>query len=399
MRALLQRRDVRVLVAGQLVSMFGDWALVLVLGIWAKTLTGSSADAGLVFFTFTAATMLAPLGGYVADRVRRRPLMIVVHVAIGVVVLSLLFVHGRDQLWLLYVVTFLYGIAGDIFSAARSALLRLMLPEELLVDANAVLQTSREGLRLVAPLAGAGLFAAFGGGVVAVLDAATFGVSALSLVALRIDEPRPEPAKQRFRTELAAGMRHIARTPGLRQIVLGVAVALLVVGFAETLIFTILDRVLHRPPSFFGVLASLQGVGAIAGGLTAPRLLRRLGDTKLVGLGLVGFALGDSMFLVPSLAAVLVGFALAGVGIAWLIVGFATALQLRTPLAIQGRVSAAADVSISLPQTISIAAGAGLSTVVDYRVLIVVMGVVSALSGLWLASRRELAPDVEPALS
>src|SRR5207248_4642977 len=133
----------------------------------------------------------------------------------------------------------------------------------------------------------------------------------------------------------------------------------------------------HRPPSFFGVLASLQGAGAIAGGLTAPRLLRKLGDTKLVGLGLVGFAVGDSMFLVPSLAAVLVGFALAGVGIAWLIVAFATALQLRTPLAIQARVSAAADVSLSVPQTISIAAGAGLATVVDYRVLVVVMVVVA----------------------
>jgi MFS family permease len=397
MRALLQRRDARVLVAGQLVSMFGDWALVLVLGIWAKSLTGSSADAGLVFFTFAAAAILAPLGGYVADRVRRKPLMIVVHVAIGLIVLSLLFVHSRDELWLLYVVTFLYGIAGDIFGAARSALLRVMLPDELLVDANAVLQTSREGLRLVAPLAGAGLYAAFGGGVVAVLDAVTFGVSALSLVALRVDEQKPEPQSQRFRTELSAGIRHIADTPALRQIVVGVAVALLVVGFAETLIFVILDRVLHRPPSFFGVLASLQGAGAIAGGLTAPRLLRRLGDTKLVGIGLIGFALGDSMFLVPSLAAVLVGFALAGVGIAWLIVAFATAMQLRTPLAIQARVSAAADVSLSVPQTISIAAGAGLSTFVDYRVLVGVMGIVAALSGVWLATRRELALDVDPA--
>src|SRR5439155_1662379 len=193
-------RNARLFVAGQLVSMFGDWALVLVLGIWAKSLTGSSADAGLVFFTFAAAAVLAPFGGYVADRMRRKPLMIAVHLAIGLIILSLLFVHGPSQLWLLYVVAFLYGIAGDIFGAARSALLRVMLPEELLVDANAVLQTSREGLRLVAPLAGAGLYAAFGGGVVAVLDAVTFAVSALSLVVLRVDEPRPEPQTQRFRT-------------------------------------------------------------------------------------------------------------------------------------------------------------------------------------------------------
>ena len=397
MKQLLARPDARLFVGGQVVSMFGDWALVLVLGIWAKELTGSSAQAGLIFFTFALSTLLAPLGGYVADRVKRKPLMIATHLAIGVVVLALLFVHDRSDLWLLYVVTFLYGIAGDIFAGARSALMRVMLPEELLVDANAVLQTAREGLRLFAPLAGAGLFAAFGGSAVAILDAATFAVSALTLVLLKVHESKPEPQEHRFRTEVASGIRHIWQTTALRQIVVGIAVAMLVVGFAETLVFVIMDNVLHRPPSFFGVLSSLQGAGAIVGGLTAPRLLRRLGDTKLAGLGLIGFAVGDGMFLVPNLAAILLGFALAGVGIAWLIVSFATSMQLRTPLAIQGRVSAAASVSISVPQTLSIAAGAGLSTLVDYRVLVAVMFVVTAVCGLWLSSRREI--QVEPALA
>jgi MFS family permease len=397
MKQLLARPDARLFVGGQVVSMFGDWALVLVLGIWAKELTGSSAQAGLIFFTFALSTLLAPLGGYVADRVRRKPLMIATHLAIGVVVLALLFVHDRSDLWLLYVVTFLYGIAGDIFAGARSALMRVMLPEELLVDANAVLQTAREGLRLFAPLAGAGLFAAFGGSAVAILDAATFAVSALTLVLLKVHEPKPEPQEHSFRTEVASGIRHIWHTTALRQIVVGIAVAMLVVGFAETLIFVIMDNVLHRPPSFFGVLSSLQGAGAIVGGLTAPRLLRRLGDTRLAGLGLIGFAVGDGMFLVPNLAAILMGFALAGVGIAWLIVSFATSMQLRTPLAIQGRVSAAASISISVPQTLSIAVGAGLSTLVDYRVLVAAMFVVTAVCGLWLSSRREI--QAEPALA
>jgi MFS family permease len=398
-RKLLARPDARLFLGGQLVSMFGDWALVLVLGIWAKSLTGSSADAGLVFFTFGAATLLAPIGGYVADRVNKRQLMIGTHVAIGLVVLSLLAVHGRHQLWLIYAVTFLYGIAGDIFAGARSALLRVMFDDDRLVEANAALSTAREGLRLVAPLAGAGLFAAFGGGVVAVLDAATFGVSAATLALLRVEEPAPAPAGEGFRSEFVAGIRHIARTRALRQIVVGVGAALLVVGFAETLIFTIIQHVLHRPPSFFGVLSSLQGVGAIAGGVTAPRLLRRLGDTKLVGLGLIGFAAGDSLFLVPSLGAVLAGFALAGVGIAWLVVAAATALQLRTPMAIQARVATAANVSISVPSTVGIAVGAALSTIVDYRALLVAMAVVTACCGLWLATRASIEPEGKPALA
>jgi MFS transporter len=396
-RQVLARRGARLFFGGQLVSMFGDWALVLVLGIWAKSLTGSSADAGLVFFTFAAAALLAPLGGWVADRVPRRPLMVATNCATGLVILSLLFVHGRRELWLLYVVTFLYGLGGDLFQAAQSALLRVLFPQELLGEANALLQSAMQGMRLVAPLAGAGLYAAVGGGWVAVLDAATFGVSAITLWRLDVEEPRPEPSGENLRTEFAAGLRHIVATRALRQIVIGVGVALLVVGFAETLVFVVLQRSLHRSPAFFGVLSAFQGAGSIAGALTAARMLRRTGDTRLTGLGVVVFGAGDFMLIVPHLGAVMAGAFVGGIGLTWAIVALGTALQLRTPLALQGRVSAAANLGLAVPQTISIATGAALSTVVDYRVLIVVMTVVTVASGLWLASRREPSRAAEPA--
>ena len=83
------------------------------------------------------------------------------------------------------------------------------------------------------------------------------------------------------------------------------------------------------------------------------------------------FALADLCLIVPSLGVVLVAGPVAGIGVAWAIVGFSTALQTRTPLAIQGRVSAAADLTLSTAQTMSIATGALLSTVVDYRILFV----------------------------
>jgi len=157
--------------------------------------------------------------------------------------------------------------------------------------------------------------------------------------------------------------------------------------------------VLHRPPSFFGVLAAVQGAGSILGGFTAARILRRIGDVKLVGVGLVGFAAGDLLFLVPHLPAVVAGFFLAGVGVTWLVVAFSVAMQLRSPLALQGRVSAAANVALSVPQTISIATGAALSTVLDYRMLVVAMGFVTVLAGVWLATRRDPEPAVKPALA
>jgi MFS family permease len=391
MRTLLSYRDARLLLAGQTLSAFGDWAMLIVLAVWMKSLTGSSALAGLTFFVFAAGSLLAPLGGLLADRVRRRPLMIVADCVLGAFVLVLLFVHDRSDAWLIYAVAFAYGALGTVFFPARAALLKIMLPEELLADANGALTATREGLRIIAPLAGAGLYTVLGGNAVAVLDSATFAASAFFLSRMRVTEEKPAPPEHHFVREVTAGLRHVWETLPLRQIVGGVAVALLVVGFAETLIFYVIAA-LGKQPSFFGVFATIQGVGSIAGGVTAAAVLRRVGDVRLVGLGLALFAFADLCLIVPSLGVVLVAGPIAGIGVSWAIVGFSTALQMRTPLVIQGRVSAAADLTLSVAQTTSIATGALLSTFVDYRILFGVMAAVVLASGGYLLTRRESTP-------
>jgi MFS family permease len=395
---LLRHRDARVLLLGSTASFFGDWALFIVLAVWAKELTGSNAAAGMVFFVLGVPFLLAPLAGLLVDRVRKRPLMMLTHAALGLVVLALLFVRDEDQVWLVYAVAFAYGAGGAVAGSARSAYLKLLVPEELLPEANAAFQTIREGLRLFAPLAGAALYTVAGGGTVAIVDAATFAVSVAALASLRFREPAPEPHRQRFLVELTAGVRHVVATLPLRQIILSTAVALLVVGFGETLVFAVLEDGLGRPPAFFGVLSTFQGVGAIAGGGTAAWALRRVGDVRLVGIGMALFAAAWLSFLSTSLPVVLIGMTVAGAGISWLIVAFGTAIQLRTPTHLQGRVFSAADTMVSVPQTISIAMGAALSTLVDYRILVVTVTVVVAASAAYLVTRRTLVAP-EPALA
>jgi hypothetical protein len=397
MRALLRIRDARVFLLGSAVSMLGDSAMFLVLGIWAKDLTDSNAAAGLVFFVLVLPAVFSPLAGLVVDRVRKRPVLIVTNCLIGLALLLLLFVHDRGDLWLIYVVAALYGSAGVVLFSARSAFMTVMLPRELLGDANAIFSTVREGLRLLSPLIGAGLYAAFGAGVVAVADAATFGVFALAIAFVRAPEAKPTREDSIFLTELGAGIRHVFATLPLRQIVLAAGACLLVVGFAETLIFAVVDSGLHRPTSFLGVLESLQGAGAIFGGLTAAVALRRVGDVRLVGIAMLVFAGGDATFALPSLPLVCTGFFVAGFGAAWLIVGFMTAIQLRTPQQLQGRVASAADTLVSTPQTVSIALGASLIGVVDYRALVAVMALVITACSVYLLTRGPEPIAVEEA--
>lgn len=388
MRKLLAHRDARLLLAGHTLSAFGDWAMLIVLAVWMKELTGSNPAAGLTFFVFGMGSLCAPAAGLLADKVRKRPLMITVNFLLAGAVLLLLFVHDKGDAWLIYLVAVLYGVGGTFYFPARTALLRLMLPEEVLGDANGALTATREGLRIIAPLAGVGLYAWLGGGSVAILDAATFVGSAFFISRMSLREEKPEPSERHFKEDVLAGFRHIRETPTLRHVLVGLTVAMLVIGFSETLIFFVIQAI-HRPPTFFAIFGTIQGVGSIIGGVTAAPAIRRLGDVSVVGIGALAFAAADAALVFPSLPMILVAGPVAGIGVAWAIVGYSTVLQTKTPLAVQGRVASAADLAISMAQTVSIATGAALATVVDWRVLFVVMAVVVAGSAVWMLTRRD----------
>lgn len=391
MRRLLAIRDVRRYLVGQGLSLFGDSCLFLAMGIWVKTLTGSSAAAGLVFFAFAAPQLLSPLSGMLVDRVRRRPLLLVTNLLAGLLVLLLLLVDGRERVWLIYLVMALYGLAYTVLSSAQTALLAAVVPDELLGEANGALSTMRESLRLFAPLTGAGIFAAYGGWALALLDALTFAVAAGALALMRVREVAPAPRTEHLWAEVTGGMVHLRRTPDLLRVVVACAIAFLVIGCMETTAFSVVEG-LHRPPAFLGVLTVAQGVGAVVAGALAARVLRRTGETALVAAALAIFGVGALLLAAPSLTVVLGGCLGIGFSLPWLVVGFTTLLQRRTPGALMGRVSAAADLLVGVPQAASLAFGAVLVTLVDYRVVLVVVAAVVVGAGAYLALPRPEVP-------
>jgi MFS family permease len=391
MRRLLAHRDARLFLAGQSLSLLGDTALWLALGLWVKELTGSSSAAGLVFLCIVAPGLLSPLGGLLVDRLPRRSVLLCVNPLTALIVLPLLFVKDAGDVWLIYVVTLLYGTSYVILAAGQSALLTELLPHELLGPANASLQTVRETLRLVAPVAGAGLYMAAGGGAVAVLDAATFLAATAALFALKVRTPKRTPQHEHWLRQTVAGAQHIARVPELKRLVLASAISMLVIGFGETLIFE-LPRALGRPDSFYAVLMAIGGVGAIAGAVSATHVMDRRGETALTALGMAIFAIGCVALMDGTLAIVIAGKVLFNFGVPWMLIGLVTLLQRRTPGPLQGRAYAASEFALGVPQTLGIALGAALVALVDFRALLAVQALVTGTTGAYLLLRPRVAP-------
>ena len=195
-RRLWADRHARRYLSGQALSLLGDSAMWLACGIWVRTLTGSNAAAALTFLFFIAPALLAPAAGLLVDRVRRRPLLIVANVAGAAMLAPLLLVNDRGDVWLIYTVMALYGFLNVLIAPAQSALLAAILPADLLADANATLRTVQEGLRIAAPLAGAGLFTLLGGHAVVLLDMLTFIGATLFLLALPNDQAPNDSSRQ-----------------------------------------------------------------------------------------------------------------------------------------------------------------------------------------------------------
>lgn len=391
MRELLRQPAFRRLTGAWTIGNFADSALFLTLAVWAKDLTGSSGAAGFVFFCLGVPVLASPLFGLLADRVRRRPLLIASNLAAAAAVLALIEVRAASDMWLLYVVTAVYGALGSLNGAAQSGLLRTMLTDDELGPANALFMTIDQGFRILTPLVGAGLYALYGGPVLAVATAVMLVLTAGGLALVRVQEPVPsagddERADAGWRA-LAAGFAHLWRTQELKVIVIGLAAALSVIGLFDSLLFAVIEHGLHRPPEFFGVLMSAQGAGAIIGGLTAVRLMSRLGAVRAVAVALTGIAAGSVPFLTGQVVLVLVGMAMAGMAIPWAFVAMATTRQTLTPNHLQGRTASATGLALQAPQLVSTGVGAAIVGLVDYRLLTVLASVIIALAGCWLLAK------------
>jgi MFS family permease len=395
MRALLKDRSFLLLWIGQTLSAFGDYAMFLAVGIWAKELTGSNAAAGLTILPFAIPALFGPALGIVADRFPRRLVMIVADLAAAVAMCALLFVRDASDVWILYAMMFAAGVIVTIYQGARGGLLAGMLDEDSLGDANGLLQSSAQAMRLAAPLAGAGLFALSGGPAVAILNAATFVLSAVFLSAVRARDIERRSDRVRIWHETREGLRHIWSTLDLRRLTLGIGIVTLLVGMSEVAIYAVVDEGLGRPPEFLGVIGSVQGVGSIAAGFVAGLILRRMGAMRMLALAgfMGGIALG--LFGLAVLPLVFVAAVAGGITNTLFMVGYVTLMQTRTSLGLQGRVMTAVEAIVTVPLLFSIAIGALLIGLVDYRVIYAVEAIGIAAVG-WLFWRWSATINAEP---
>jgi len=297
-------RDLRLVTAGQGVSLIGDSITQLALPIMAVDILGAdSFGTGALGAASTLAYLFIGLqAGVWVDRSSRRAFLLAADAARVLLLLAIPLAYFLNLLTLPLLIAIQVGLgaATVFFNVAWPAYLPRLASGPTLLKLNARMAIMGEGAGFVGPgLAGA-LINIFSAPFVLVVDAITFAVSYVSLRAIRTPEP-PSPKKRNtLAHDLKEGLRELWIRPNLRLITLeavngNIAFSLMI---GQAIIFQRID--LGFEPALIGAVASAGFLGGLFGSLAAPYLVKRVGFGRLMIVGTALFGINE--FLLPAAA-------------------------------------------------------------------------------------------------
>ena len=398
--SLLRRNgDFRKLYLASLISLGGDWFLLVALFGLALEFTGSAVSvAALIVAQEIPFGVASLIGGVLADRFDRRRLMVVCDVARTLLCLGFLLVNDPSMMWLAYLLLAVISSFSAVFDPASSAALPNLVEPRELGPANALSGSLWGTMLAVGAALGGIVAAALGRDAAFLIDASSFAVSGLLIARIRrpfsaerTEEPEANVIRATVETVRYARRDH--RVLALVTVKAGFGIAAGVIA----LIAVFAHKEFGAGEAGIGALMAGRGVGALIGPflgrwLAGPQDRRLFGA---IGVALAVFGLGyATLGVMPSLfaAAVAIGIAHLGGGAQWTLSSYG--LQRLVPDRIRGRIFAFDFTLITLSLTVSALVTAWAADRFGARPTVAVLGGVAVL---WAAIWTWLTTDVRRA--
>jgi MFS family permease len=331
-RDALATRDLRRLQLAAALAGVGGWAFMVALAVHAYAVGGAAAVGLAALVRMAPAGLAAPLTGLAADRFPRRDVLLAAVLARAILLgLAALAVAAGAPLALLLVLATLFTVAATAHKPAQAALLPHLAPDRAhQAAANALWTAIDNGAFVAGAIAGGALVAAFG--AAAAFAASGFAFAAAASALARIDR---DPRASRFsrstresRHSPLEGMRSVARDRRLRLLVGVLSATTFVEGMIDVLVVVTALRLVDLGDAGVGWLNAAWGVGGMAGGAVALKLLAH--DRLRFALPAGGLLIGLPLVLLaglPSRVAALAALTVLGVGYALVETAGITLLQ------------------------------------------------------------------------
>ncbi|MFJ9609089.1 MFS transporter [Kitasatospora sp. NPDC101176] len=344
--APLRARGYRLLVIGQGTSEFGNAFQLVALPLLVYSLAGGARQLSLVVAAYGAGRLAAtPIGGILADRFGARRVMLTADLGrlLATAGLCGIAAAGVARFWLIGGLALLVGLGAGVFLPAAWAITPTLLPAEDLHAGNALTSTVTFGAGLLGPALAGPLVAWLDPAAALGVDAATFAVSAVTLLLIGRGTPVAPPGPVSERASVPRNFRGLLReSPLLRAVLTVTVIANLTVGGATRVALpTLATHGFGAGAVGLGLLLAAFTGGALVGGLFAAGLteVRSRGRTAMRS----GLVMGAAIGLVPftGLVGAVLLLCLAGGASTVTNVLVVTGVQRSTPPALLARVMAA----------------------------------------------------------
>jgi MFS family permease len=344
----LRNANYRRYAAGGVVSNTGTWMQRVAQDWLVLQLTANSAAAlgittGLQFLPFL---LLSPFAGLVADRIPKRRLLQLTNVGMAApaLVLGVLAVTGAAQIWHVYALALMLGVASAFDAPARQSFVSEIVEPDDLTNAVGLNSASFNAARLVGPALAGLLIAALGGGVVAtgwviLANAITYIAPIMSLRSLDVARLHSPAPMQREPGQIQAGVRYVLGRPDLLLIL---AIVFFTGTFGLNFQMTsalMATEVFGKGPTEYGLLGTFLAVGSLTGSLVAARRVR-VRHRLVVGAALAFAVVEIVAGLMPTYVTFALMTPLLGLTALTMITAANTFMQLHTESGMRGRVMA-----------------------------------------------------------
>ncbi|HXB46113.1 MAG TPA: MFS transporter [Streptosporangiaceae bacterium] len=340
----LRHRSFAVLWTASLVSNIGTWMQTVAVGALVISRTGQASWAVLVAAgAFLPIGLLSPVGGALADRLPRRPVIVAGNLIEGVIaaVIAWLVGTGHDAPYDLLALVTAQGAAAAVIGPFSQAILPDLVPRSEFLAASSLNSAQWNAGRIVGPALAGAAVAAFGFPASFDANAVSFLAVVAALAFIRLSPP-PGSTGSLLRS-MHDGLRAAWAQPSCRAATISIGVVAFLAAPFIALVPAVAHSLTHggatQVAAATAALTTAQGAGAVAGALCIPPLAVRLGRGRvltwslaLLPLVLIGYGAARSLWL--AVAALFV------VGMVYMSVlsGLQTVAQLQAPAAYRGRV-------------------------------------------------------------
>ncbi len=343
MFASLRFPNYRLLFMGTMGMSAGQWVQQVTLGWLVYDLTGSPVLLGALNGLRAVPFLLfGPLAGVVADRMDRKRMVGVVAVVISLTawIMGAVVLTGHREVWHLFLFTAITGTAWAFNQPARQSLVSDTVPREHLMNAIALTSAGFNTLKVLAPVMGGFLIAAFGPGGNFLVQGAAYLLVLGSVTAMRI----PSTVKQTQTASVWANMKEGLKYVAADRMLLAVMALQLVptlLAMPYQLLMPVFQKdVLHEGPESLGLLLGAPAIGALVATLVLASMSNRMHHKgRVLLVTLVAWGLSLALFSrMESLPTALLS--LVAVGACQVLYNATnnTILQLIVPAELRGRV-------------------------------------------------------------